>query len=330
MNGTSRLAPHQLLEQRFGDWVGVDNVVACASGSAALHLALEALTLPLGSEVLVPEFTMVACARAVTLAGLRPVFVDCGEDLLIDPNKVEDKITGQTTAIMPVHIYGRQCDMAAIADIATINALCVIEDCAEAHGIKHGLADVSCWSFYKNKIIAGEEGGAVSFVGDRFADLARQLRCQGFTADHTFKHIPRGMNYRLSDCHAKLILESLEQAESNLAKRKQVADWYDRHLSPVLKMPKRDVNWVYDIRIHGLTGDRIHRVVKGLNTYGITARCGFKPMSSQPEYYDPNYYKTKAYTMSKEVLYLPINPRMDEPQVKRIVDTLEEVIRESS
>ena len=118
------MQPHERLELEFADWAGVKNVVACSSGTAALHLALEALELPRGAKVLVPDFTMVACARAVTLAGLVPVFVDCGEDMLISIDQLEQavyKLNGEAHAIMPVHVYGRRCHMAAIYQLSLIH-----------------------------------------------------------------------------------------------------------------------------------------------------------------------------------------------------------------
>ena len=160
----------QKLEAEFGKFAGytAEQMVACSSGTSAIHLALEALQLPQGSEVILCDYNMVACARAVTLAGFTPHFVDCNEKLLIDPNEVAKYIEeymdlfpqryslNPVSAIICTHIYGRACDMGAIDDIAAKYELKVIEDLAEAHGISpHPNTDAACWSFYKNKIIAG-------------------------------------------------------------------------------------------------------------------------------------------------------------------------------
>ncbi len=167
---------YQLLESEFGRWVGVENVVACSSGTAALHLALESLQLQAGSEVILGDFNMIACARAVTLAGLKPVFVDCCDDLTMDPDLVRSRCEvdgGKAEAILATHIYGRRCDMKEIHSVARDYDLFVVEDLAEAHGVHpHVDTDASCWSFYRNKIVAGEEGGAVAFKCPEVAELA--------------------------------------------------------------------------------------------------------------------------------------------------------------
>ena len=305
-------------EAAFGRWVGIENVVGCSSGTAALHLALECLGIPQGSKVIVPDFTMVACPRAVTLAGMEPVFVDCGNDLLIDIDALDEACakegaTGKgVRAIMPVHVYGRQCDMGAIIDLATKYDLCVVEDLAEAHGVSpHPGSDAACWSFYRNKIIAGEEGGAVAFRNAGAADLARELRSLGFTNQHDFRHTPRGHNYRLSNVHARLIRNSLDTVGTTLHFRRQIEAQYDALCPVEWKMPPRLAPWVYDIRIPSLTEEKQSLLVRALKDCCIEARHAFKPMSCQEEYeYCPTYpaigASSKALIASREVLYLPL------------------------
>lgn len=306
------LEPYQALEVEFARWAGVENVVGCASGTAALHLALEALQLPHGSEVLVPDYTMIACPRAVVMAGLVPVFVDCGDDLLIDPTLLARGLSHETRAIMPVHVYGRRCDMESIATLADTAELHVVEDLAEAHGVSpHPCTVAACYSFFRNKIVAGEEGGAVAFSCPDAVQRARGLRCLGFTAEHDYTHTPRGWNHRLSNAHARLILHSLESANANIVRRYHIANWYDRHCPDVWRMPGRAANWVYDLRIRGMTAGQQTRVVRALQNAGIAARHGFKPMSQQPEFVamgcrvigDGN-----AARLASEVIYLPVQP----------------------
>jgi len=321
--------PYQDLEHKYGQWIGNPNTVACATGTAALHLALEALCLPPGSEVLVPEFTMVACARAVTMAGLVPVFVDCDPtNLLVSPKAYSQHIGPRTRAIMVVHIYGRQCDMVGVSTLAAQHNLAVVEDLAEAHGIApHPASTAACWSFYRNKIIAGEEGGMVAFKQQAHATKARQLRSLGFTPDHDFKHIPRGVNARLSNCHATLILGSLATVEDNLTKRTQVCNWYDQLVPPAYHQPPRAVCWVYDICLPSETNTSL--LVSKLNTAGVAARLGFKPMSEQPEYAAPVQHLA-AYRASRQVVYLPVQPRLEQPQVRKTVQALLSAIQSQS
>jgi dTDP-4-amino-4,6-dideoxygalactose transaminase len=306
-------------------------MVVCSSGTAALHLALEAMGLPAGSEVLVPDYTMVACARAVTLAGLTPVFVDCNERLLmshIELGKIGDRVDAgdpaydKLKAVMFVHIYGRRQDVDGLMeddDIKNPGAIRIIEDLAEAHGVKPSpLTDAACWSFYKNKIIAGEEGGAVAFKDVAHAEAARELRSLGFTKEHNFVHRPRGHNYRLANCLAEKVLEGLEDAfggggpHHQAVYHRRVAETrYDEACPAEWKMPPRDAPWVYDIRVPGLRRTKMVWVVRALNEAGIQARMGFCPMTLQPEYIKANGYKVSGMNAARafdEVFYLPLTP----------------------
>lgn len=321
------LEAYQELEQRWSKWLGdvTPYCVACSSGTAALHLGLEALNMPQGTVVAVPEFTMVACARAVTLAGHVPTFVDCGMDLNINPELISI-IPKNPRTVMAVHIYGRRCDMEAVH---SRSLGFVVEDLAEAHGIRpHQGTDVACWSFYKNKAIAGEEGGMVAFKDKSHADRARSLRSLGFTENHDFLHVPRGHNYRMSNCHAQLVLNNLDKFPQNGEARRRVEQWYERHIPHEWKMPLRDTVWVYDIKLPRSVDTA--GVVRELNQAGIAARLGFKCMSEQPEYRPERgegyYKKLKAYDMSRRIIYLPVTPEMTEANVIWAVVCLSEAV----
>ena len=321
---------HEQLEKSFGEWIGWRNVVACSSGTAALHLALESLQMPPDSEVVVPEFTMIACARAVTLAGLKPVFVDCKDDLTMDPKLLEKAVTKNTKAVMPVHIYGRLCDMKAIGKIADRHGLHVVEDAAESHGAKHNyISDAICWSFYRNKIVGGAEGGAVAFLRKDHADKARWLRNMGSTELNNFLHEPRGHNYRMSDLHAADILNSLADVDRNIQKRRQVEHVYRNAINRAglehCKMPIRDVVWVYDIQ---LPNGNNQKIVDYLNAQGVAARVSFRPMSQQQEYKQP-YRHLNAYRLSREIIYLPVTPWMEDVEANRNVYFLTEAVNKA-
>ena len=336
---------YQKLEAELGQWAGypAENVVACNSGTSALHLAIEAFRLPAGSEVIVPDFTMIACPRTVSLAGLVPVFVDCGEDLLLDTDLAERwaggsiGYDGKTKVIMPVHIYGRRCNMDEVSRVARLCWLKVIEDLAEAHGVRpHPATDAACWSFYRNKIVAGEEGGAVAFRDPAHAALARELRSLGFTASHDFQHTPRGHNYRLANLQAKWILNDIEGAfnwsaleyfEANIKERRRIERWYDAFCPPAWKMPPRDVVWCYDVRIPGLIWERQTTIVRTLNEAGIAARHSFKPMHTQEEYKGCRVVGGEnALKASHEVLYLPANPGITEADCRRAFDLITKAV----
>lgn len=297
-----------------------EQMVACSTGSAALHLACEVARFEEKGQVFsVPDFAMIACARAVSLTGGVPRFVDCNETLRIKYSDIPD----DTTALMAVHIYGRLVNMGTVHMIGPDSF--IIEDLAEAHGVKpHPRTHAACWSFYKNKIVAGEEGGMVAFRDPFHAAYARRLRSHGFTPAHDFRHTPRGMNYRLSNAHAELILRSMAFYSENAEDRQRIVDAYDSVLPHEWLMPPRDANWVYDLRIKGLTKPQQDAIVTRLNNQGIAARHGFYPLSRQMEYlgfHDGNQNPT-ALRMSHEVLYLPVHPLMSDRTALNNVESL--------
>lgn len=318
---------HESLEEKWAQFNHLDpaGMVCCSSGTAALHLALEALRLPPSAQVIVPDYTMIACARAVTLAGLEPVFVDCDERLLMDltlPEMGPGVKNLNTYAMMAVHVYGRRVDMHKLHQAAEPRGLAVIEDLAEAHGIlPHKHTDAACWSFYRNKIVAGEEGGAVWFRNHIHAAMARQLRNLGSTSANDYTHMARGHNYRMSNLHAAYIMcesvvwhneNSIHHYERNVQLRREVEAAYNVQCPPEWRMPYRDAPWVYDLRIPGLTRGRQDKIVAGLRAVGVEARHGFKPMRRQPEYLNVNWpaEPTKADIASREVIYLPLTGDM--------------------
>ena len=311
--------PYQLLETEWAkaQTLRPEGMVACNSGTAALHLALEALRLPEGSGVILPDYTMVACANAVVMAGLEPIFCDCRRDsLLIDTTKLDSLMNGDVRAIMAVHVYGRQCDMQSIHAFADTYGLNVIEDLAEAHSVRpHWRTDVSCWSFYKNKVVHGEEGGAAYFKNVMDARVARQLRSVGFTEAHDYTHIPRGHNYRLANLLAEPIRESIHQMGYNLAERRRVEALFEAECPNQWKQPHRDCPWVYDIRIPGMNHTTQTELVRRLNSLGFTARHGFKPMTDQQQYRFMTHkmLTVESHKASSEVVYLNLTPDWQNP-----------------
>ena len=290
---------HELLEVALARWLGTTprQIVACSSGTAALHLAVEGLRDRIHEPIVVPDYTMISCARAVTLGDKKCRFVGCDENLLMDLSDVSD-----VDSVMLVHIYGRQVDN----PLASVQ----IEDMAELHGVKpYPNSDAACWSFYRNKIVHGEEGGAVWFADPKRADLARSLRSVGFTLEHDYTHIPRGCNYRLASSLARQILVSLREFMTNYLHRRQAENVYNEHLCE-WSLGKRKSPWVYDLRVSGMTRQQQKEIVARLNKLGVAARMGFVPMTMQPEYRDTTTQETiRAWD---EVFYLPLDITCDQ------------------
>ncbi|MEU2602899.1 DegT/DnrJ/EryC1/StrS family aminotransferase [Streptomyces hirsutus] len=289
-------------ETAFAEYNGSAHGVACSSGTTALTLALRALGVGPGDEVIVPEFTMIASAWAVSYTGATPVFVDCGDDLNIDVSRIEEKITPRTKVIMPVHIYGRRCDMDPIMDLAHQYGLRVVEDSAEAHGVRP-VADIACFSLFANKIITAGEGGICLTDDPYLTEQMAHLRAMAFTKDHSFLHKKLAYNFRMTSMQAAVALAQTEQLDSILATRREIERRYDEGLSGIdgiTLMPPRDVLWMYDLR-----ADRRDELMDFLKDEGVETRLFFKPMSRQPGYLDPVWPSLNASRFSEDGFYLP-------------------------
>jgi perosamine synthetase len=273
----------QRLEEAFADYNGIAHGVACSSGTAALTLALRALAIGPGDEVIVPEFTMIASAWAVTYVGATPVFVDCADDLTVDVTRLEEAITARTKAIMPVHVYGRRCDMDTIMDIAFEYNLRVVEDSAEAHGVRP-VGDIAWFSLVANKIITAGEGGVCLTDDPLLAGQLRHLRGMAFSRDHSFLHKKLAYNFRMTAMQAAVGVAQVERLDEILAARHDIEKRYDaglRDVPGVRLIPPRDVLWMYDLR-----ADNRARLYEFLAREGIETRLFFKSMSRQPGYFD--------------------------------------------
>jgi dTDP-4-amino-4,6-dideoxygalactose transaminase len=304
-------------EEEFARFHRTDYGCACSSGTNALVLALRALNIGEGDEVIVPDFTMIASAWAVSMVGATPVFVDCNDKLLIDTELIEEAITYRTKAIMPVHIYGRVCDMSKIMDIAKEYNLKVVEDSCEAHSVRPS-GDIACYSLFANKVISSGEGGICLTNDKNLAWQIKHLRAMCFNKDHTFYHPKFGYNFRMTNLQAAVALAQTERMNKFLEKREQIEKWYDQELAdiPQIKiMPQRNVVWMYDI-----LADKRDKLIWFLKENGIETRMFFKPMSSQPMYRDNTLYlqEAKSYHYSEIGLYLPTYTDLELKDIKFI------------
>lgn len=302
-------------EKAWADYNGMKHGVACSSGTTALVLALRALGIKSGDEVIVPEFTMVATAWAVNYVGATPVFVDCDNTLNVDYSRIRQAITPKTKAIIPVSIYGRRYDQRVIRE-ARKYELKIIEDLAEAHGTKPR-GDIACFSLFGNKIITSGEGGICLTNDPKLAELMAWYRSMCFNDEHTFLHPDIGYNFRMTNLQAAVALAQVERIDELLEKRRQVESWYDKYLPDKIKMPPRDVVWMYDVNV----GTKKNEIIQKLKEIGIESRHFFKPMSQQPMY-NGKYTSTNAFFWSKRGLYLPTHPDLNEEQVEFISKAL--------
>jgi len=319
------LLAYQELEKRFAAFTGSEFAVSCNTGTASLHLALRAVGVKRGDEVILPDFTMAACTYAVEYCGATPIYVDCDNNLNMDPDKIEEKITKKTKAIMPAHIYGRPCDMDRIMRIARLNNLKVVEDCSEAHGGSYKgrplgtWGDIGCFSLYQNKIVSAEEGGICVTNNEALAETMRFLKNMAFTEKHDFFHPILGYNYRMPNAQAILALRSLRGVKRELNRRKALRLIYDYHLGPLsIDRPSGSVDWVYDF----LPGRGFQQAVVDAIP---GARHFFKPNSTffftpetEPGFFAKKYSEIGAYLpMTKD-----ITPKKARDYGKRVADML--------
>jgi perosamine synthetase len=319
------------LELEFGQFIGNPNTVAVASGTAALHIACEVartyitddVTGEVKPSIAIPEYTMVACARAAAMADLDIHFVDCNDNLQMNMDLIPD----QMHIVMPVHIYGNLCDVATIHR-KPYKPL-VIEDMAEVHGAKpHPNSFAACWSFYKNKTIHGEEGGMIAFKNAHDARLAKRLRTLGFDDNHDYFHVPRGVNARMSNAHAELILPSLRNYSTSYFNKLYRSTDYDCCVPLEWLMPLCLYPWIYPLRIEGMNRFQQRELVLRLNEKGIAARQGFKSMKLQAEFDNGTAdCITNAMRLQHEIIYLPLSETMTRDDVTRICDELMNVAK---
>lgn len=288
----------ELFEAAFAEFCGVRHAVACCNGTVALHLALLALGVGPGDEVIVPTLTFVASANAVTYCGARPVFVDSEPATWnLDPVQVEAKITTRTKGIMAVHLYGHPAEMGALRNTARRHGLFLLEDAAEAHGAAYegrpvgSLGDAAAFSFYGNKIIATGEGGMVVTDDGALASRARLLRGQGMDAGRRYWFPVVGYNYRMMNIPAAIGLAQLERAWWHTSRRREVAAVYESLLEGVPGLGRqrerewaRHAFWMFTVILGGGAAEDRDRLMARLHERGVETRPVFYPLHTMPPY----------------------------------------------
>jgi perosamine synthetase len=308
-------------EEAFAKYCNCKYGVATNSGTTALHLALATLNIKPGDEVIIPTFTMIATANAVTYTGAKPVLVDADENTWnLDTSKIEDKINEHTKAIIVVHTYGHPADMDPIIELAEKYNLYVIEDAAEAHGAEYkgkrvgSIGDIGCFSFYANKIITTGEGGMVVTNNEELAEKARWLRAHAFGRyGKHFYHEALGFGYRMSGLQAALGLAQLERIDEFISIRRNNAKLYNSLLSELgekITLPPeapwaKNVYWMYSILIEDNFGMSRDELMKRLEYEGIETRTFFYPIHVQPIY--AKQYQGESFPVANELSRKGIN-----------------------
>ncbi|MDB4538771.1 DegT/DnrJ/EryC1/StrS family aminotransferase, partial [bacterium] len=225
-------------EEEFAAFCGAREAVSVSNGTAALHLALHALGIRAGDEVLVPDLSFIASANAILMSGATPVFCDIDpETLCVDVASAESMITPRTKAIMPVHLYGHPADMTAVMALAERHGLVVVEDCAEAHGSEiegqrvGSFGECGTFSFYANKNMTTGEGGMITTNSEQLADDLRELRDHAMSKTKRYWHERMGFNYRMTNLQAAVGCAQMESLPRFLAERRRVFARYQANLA---------------------------------------------------------------------------------------------------
>jgi len=322
-------------EEKFSKYCSAKFGVSTSNGTAALHLALAALGIKTGDEVIIPTLTFIACANVVRYTGAKAVFVDSHPDYwCIDPEKIEEKITKKTKAIMPVHLYGHPCDMEPITKIAKKHNLFVIEDCAEAHGAEYrgkkvgSFGTISCFSFYGNKIITTGEGGMCLTNDEVLAGKMRILRDHGMSPQKRYWHEVIGFNYRMTNLQAAIGVAQLNRIDKFVEQKRKNAEIYNKFLKNVdeivlaPEMPwAKSVYWMYSILVKDNFGLDRDNVLDKLTRSGIDNRPFFYPIHCMPPYKENISYPI-AEKLSAEGLNLPSSVKLSKNDIQTIATVL--------
>lgn len=327
-------------EKAFARAAGCPFGVATNSGTSALHLALAALGVGPGDEVVMPALTMIATANAAVYTGARPVLVDSEPRTgNIDPSRIAEKITPRTRAIVPVHLYGNPVSIDPIRRLADARGIPVVEDAAEAHGARIGrrpagsLGAAACFSFYGNKIVTTGEGGMVTTSDASLARRLRLLRGHAFSPERHFWHASLGFNYRMTNLQAAVGLAQTERLGELVRARRDAARIYREHLEDVrgLVLPEErrgvfPVFWMFAIRVRpdfGMSRDALRAF---LAARGIETRGFFVPIHAQPLYF--RSFRGERYPVAEEMsrtgLYLPSSALLTEAEIARIAAAVRE------
>lgn len=327
-------------ENQFAAYSDCKYGIAVCNGTIALHLALLGLGIGKGDEVILPTFTMIASAFAVCYTGATPVFVDADKDSWnIDVSKIEEKITPRTKAIMPVHIFGKMCDMDSIKFLAEKYNLYIIEDAAEAHGATYrgkkagSFSDMAAFSFFANKNLTTGEGGMVVTNNKAIYDRARYFKNVCFPLDgpRNYQHDDIGYNYRMSNLVAAIGLAQVEKADEYREMRIRNHKLYKKHLNDVPGIifqsePSEgciDVCWmntvVIDSEKYGHTKDEL---IAYLKENGIDTRLLFTGMHRQKAMIDYGCDCTGDYPvcewLTENGFYLPSASNLSEDSIENI------------
>ena len=319
-------------EENFSDYIDAAKATSVSNGTVALHLALHALGIGKGDEVIVPSLTYVASANAITYVGATPVFADSSlEDWNLDTDSVISKITTKTKAILAVHLYGNPCDMDKLVDICKKHKLFLIEDAAEAFGSKFKdkhvgtFGDIATFSFFGNKTLTTGEGGMVVSNDENLIKRCAYLKSQAVSLKKEYWHDELGFNYRMTNICAAIGVAQLEKANQTILKKRKLLEWYKEDLKnlPISFQVEQNNSfnsyWMASITLH--ESNQRNKLRKHLNDVGIETRPFFPLMHKLPLYNNGETLKN-AEILEKSGINLPSFPLITPRELSYITNEI--------
>lgn len=333
-------------EEKFSAKMGRKYGIAVCNGSAALVVAVAALGLKKGDEVIMPTFTIISCANAVIMAGATPVLVDSDPYTWnMDVNQIESKITPKTRAIMVVHIYGLPVDMDPVIKLAKKHGLKIIEDAAEAHGQTYNgkpcgsFGDISAFSFYANKHVTTGEGGMVVTDNEELAERCRSLRNLCFQANKRYIHEEIGWNFRITNLQAAIGLAQLERLDEFAKNKRKMGKYYTEKLKDVecIQLPLErtlyadNIYWVYGIVLNDEIGINSEEIMARLKENKVGTRSFFYPMHKQPVFHKMGLFENESYPVAERIarkgFYIPSGLALTKEQMDEVVKIIREELK---
>jgi perosamine synthetase len=340
-------------EQGWADYCGQSHGIAVANGTVALQVAVEALGIGQGAEIIMPSYTIISCALAAVRVGAKPVLVDCcPRTYNMRTDQIEAKITSATKAIMVVHMFGHPVDMDPVLALAKKHGLAIIEDAAEVHGAQYlsgrdtakpewrtcgGMGHIATFSFFANKLITTGEGGMLLTSDDKLAKRCRDLRNLCFRPDRRFLHTELGHQFRLTNMQAAIGVNQVKRIEEIVERKRAIAAAYTARLGdlPGIQLPMeenwgRSVFWVYSLLLaddHPLDAVSFAAALK---EEGIESRPYFLGMHEQPVLHDMGLFEGESYPVTERIarkgLYIPSGLAINDEQMDLVCTAVRKIL----
>jgi len=332
-------------ENNFSKIVNRKFGIAVSSGTAALDIAVAALSIGEGDEVILPTFSIISCSAAIVRAGAKPVLVDSRlDDWNMDVEAIESKINVKTKAIMVVHTYGLPANINPILELSKKYGIFIIEDAAEMHGQYYfnqpcgSFGDVSTFSFYPNKHITTGEGGMIVCDKKSISDRCKSLRNLCFQKEKRFVHEELGWNYRITNLQASIGLAQITRLESNVRRKREIGMRYFQNLKNnnnlILQKPKtkysHNIYWVFGMIIKEKFNKNAKDLMVELNKHNIGTRPFFWPIHLQPVFLKKGWFKGEKYSnseiMAKRGFYVPSGLTLSNDQIDYVCEKVTKIL----